>query len=282
MLVVITGLQRSGTTVVYELIARNNRAKAIYLYEPFNYGTFKHLQRFRTIIHSELEVTHDYDKVPPYLLKIMRKNSRWIESKKNPLLGKYWLLIIKELIKQFDNVVIKDVFLWIKLEDLLKEDNFADRSKIILTVRPFDDWFAAFKEWFNMQKREFERPFHEKLLKTFIAVRQCGINTISRVKRLPNVISYLIHKDHCPLEFKRLAKELGADLKRFSFDDFSRFLEAMYRKYLELLEKYKSLSNVMIVNLKELQQNPTEVAKDLENFLESKFTLSDVSLVKPI
>jgi len=64
--VIVTGLPRSGTTITYELIARNNHGNnVVYLYEPFTYIVYELFSRYGldAKLHDYLEVTHNYDRI---------------------------------------------------------------------------------------------------------------------------------------------------------------------------------------------------------------------------
>ena len=276
--VIITGLPRSGTTITYELIARNNRNKALYLYEPFTPILHDLLSRcgFNAKLHDQLEVTHDYDKVSNEIIESAReiaknllKNPKTIENNVSSF--------IKHLHNDSQNYVIKDLYIWMFIDKILSEIN---NVRIIFTLRNFNNLYNAFLKWY-INDISIQKRIHRSIER----VKKMSIKTmIKRIHKIPNVLK---------LWFMQPSTEwfygLAPYCKYFNFEvpntvdkeSLYKVLHDMYNIYINIVNKVSNRDNVYVLRLEELQKNPQNITNNLSNFIK-EFAIRDYSFIKPI
>jgi len=281
----ITGLPRSGTTITYELIARSNRGKALFLYEPFASPIFEYykIRGYFPKFHDYLDVTHDYDKLPNDILNLIINNNwliRYVKGKE-PYLGKYCFEILNKLNNLNHNIVIKDLYLWVITEDILK--HFKD-LKIIFTYREVDGLCKAFLKWF----RENPITFTQNVKTSLSKVKKYSIREIiTKLHKVPNVLKYILlnHKQRINYMYG-----LSPYVKYFNLEKPNKINEEtlvkvvkqvheVYKDFIKKIEN-KYSDRVFILKLEELQENPSHVVNKLNNFLKPIFEIRNYNIVK--
>ena len=286
--VIVTGLPRSGTTITYELIARNNRGKALFLYEPFSSHIFKHYKTHGVFpkLHDYLDVTHDYDKLPNDVLNVIINNDWLLEyvEDREPYLGKYCYEILNKLHALDKLVVIKDLYLWVITDELL---NKFKNLKIIFTFREVESLYNAFLKWYLV---DTSQTLTKRLRKSYDKIKKYDVKTIlHRFYRFINVLKYVLLGVKPDVKyFYGLSPYLKyfnlGNLDELNKETLRKIIKQIHSIYSEFVENIveKHSDKVFVVKLEELQENPVKVVHELSNFLKPDFEILDYLIIKKL
>ena len=202
--VIITSLPHTATSRVYQTLYTylNSRGRVYGIFEPFNYEPVSDFLTKGWHTHYRVGmISHDYNVLPPDLRDLISLNSLWLrewrerDNPEAPFLGRYWRVILERLDSLPLSFIVKDVFLWVKLEELV--DNYK-HARFIVPVRDLDSLQESFERlhgWaVNMFYRYFsgsgraEEPAGERLRVQLRRVYSRFMDIVSRVERRDNVL----------------------------------------------------------------------------------------------
>jgi len=278
--VIVTGLPRSGTTITYELIARNNRGKALYLYEPFTPVLHDLFQKYgvNATLHDQLDVTHDYGRIDGKIVEMCRETAYTLL--KNPKqIENNVLDVINYLHGDSRNYVIKDLYIWLFIDKILNKIN---NVKIVFTLRSFNGLYNAFMKWYVN-----DISFRKRVTRSIERVKKMSKKMlIKRIYRIFNVLKWWIIRKPS----HEWVYGLSPYCKYFNIvipnhvdsETLRKILHEIYNIYISIVEKVNTLDNVYILKLEELQENPSKVIHELNNFLKHDFEIINYSFVKKI
>lgn len=147
----ILGLPRTGTTYIYKYVCSKLK-NTLCLFEPFNGEVVSNYHSYGRHFHDKHgEVPSDYNKLPKGLFDKIYQNSLWInewrfkEKPSSKFLGNY-TEILSNLNDLREAIVIKDVVLWIVLQEIYENFN----SKFILTIPSYDIFLECMKKRYQL------------------------------------------------------------------------------------------------------------------------------------
>jgi len=278
--VIVTGLPRSGTTITYELIARNNRGKALYLYEPFTPVLHDLFQKYgvNATLHDQLDVTHDYGRIDGKIVEMCRETAYTLL--KNPKqIENNVLDVINYLHSDSRNYVIKDLYIWLFIDKILNKIN---NVKIVFTLRSFNGLYNAFMNWY-VNDISFRKRVHASIERVKKMSKKM---LIKRIYRIFNVLKWWIIRKPC----REWVYGLSPYCKYFNIaipnhvnsETLHKILQEVYNIYVSIVEKVNTLDNVYVLKLEELQEKTSKVIQELNNFLKPDFEIINYSFVKKI
>jgi len=161
--IMILGLPRTATTFVYNEVCRylKRLGSITCIFEPFNYEVMHNIVKTGRHFHDKAgEVIHDYNKLPKDIVMLIYENSKWlvdwIENEKptTPFLGSNWMKIVKTFNILFGNVVVKDVCLWVYLDQVVKA---LPGFHFILTRIDFETYYRKMLKRFHMIRNPLDK-----------------------------------------------------------------------------------------------------------------------------
>ena len=150
--VFIVSFPRTATSGVYVEVCRlmkNIFNDCLCIYEPFNHNVLSDIFTKGYHVHDRVgEIIHDYGKLPNFLKELIYENSKWAKKwkfKRESFLGNY-MEVLKELLELGKPLVLKDVYLWPKLPELV---NAFKNVLFIVTVRNREYVLNSYLRWFR-------------------------------------------------------------------------------------------------------------------------------------
>jgi len=281
----IIGYPRTGTTIVYQLIANAvKKLNWICIYEPFVYGARKRKLEGKPL-HDYLNVFDNSEKLGDLYWKIF-ENSKWcierLVKSDVPILGNY-LEILKELDSRVENVLIKDIYAWLRLGEIVSS---FPNCRFILTYASKEHIINEFlKIW---EKMKAKTSIFNKIMYLLKKIRQKGLKSLTKIKTGLEYLSTKVEDyEIAGLPISLFYKVLTED--KINYWDWKvrehwlNAVELTYNWYLSELSAISKaeLGNVMLVNLRNLQENPEKVCKKVSDFIGIDIT-SQIYLIKKV
>jgi len=244
---------RTASTHLYISLLRiyNDR---LGIFEPFNKDYLQGLKTSGKIIHDiEREVPHHYFSLNKSLLNLIFTNSAWLDAwisstcPEVPYLGWAWEEIVRDLASL--NVVLKDVYAWVRLREMLET---LPPSKVffIALVRDIDSIYNSFRKWLE------NNYMKNKLARIVRKARELGL--VEALKRFKRGIKILTHKSPAlsPLNIFSLGifyraiygyDDYIASVRKVNEDVLKQVLGKVYRHYVKLVtECAKKYDNILV------------------------------------
>lgn len=253
----IVSFPRTATTGLYvklcEKLKMKLNSKCLCIYEPFNYNVLEDIFKKGKHVHDRVgKVPHDYNRLPDRLRKLIYENSKWSlvwGGRKENFLG-CWFEVIEELRNLGKTVVLKDVYLWVKLKTLCEK--YSD-TLFIITVREPQYVYNSFLRWFK------NRTLTSQVAKKLTVVKEKPLKLLNIYKVVVNVKEVLKkRRTIAPRHLLGLGDFYryfyGENSLQFKFFTSEKLLKTVftevYNVFLHEVSKLKHRNNVHIVEFK--------------------------------
>ena len=247
--VFIVSFPRTATTGVYDKVCR--LCKSIFndclcIYEPFNHNVLSDIFNKGYHVHDRVgEIIHDYGRLPNYLKKLIYENSKWSKTwgfERNKFLGNY-VEVIEELRKLGKPLVLKDVYLWVKLHELVRK--YKD-TLFVVTVRNKQYVLNSFLRWYR------ERTLKQQVRRKASLVKRKPYNIFNPVKVWKHLRSMIklaksIKEEHMLGLGEFYIYFYGYSIPRLKGEELLKYyLDKDYDVFLNIVSKIENCGNVYV------------------------------------
>jgi len=278
MLIIIVGLPRTGTTIVYKILyeaLKQLSSSALCLYEPLTPHIAANVHEVTQITDHEIKDLHtDYPLLPREVLDYLASNADWYYRYDPRCYTQYYVFarkFLEMLLSLGKPVLVKDLYLPLFLEDLVRE--LGDKVKVIATWRSFESWARAIYRW---------SPRTLRVRKSISKIRRAGLSYIlRRATRLVNVVKWWVYR--IPPPYLHGLRPYLVHIGRLRLPVRKCDLEYLYKYwYLPRIWDLEKRYDIFLVRLEELQEEPEKVVCKLSRFLNIEIPLSVTRHVRKI
>ncbi len=249
--VTVAGFPRTATTRLYKEIG--NTLRVLRIFEPFN-GEVVHQILIRKEEHyhdREGLIEHDYFRLPEHLRFMLQENSSWIfdwvsyEKPSTVFLGGWFWNILYHLDRLEEPVLVKDVYAWVKLKDLIEA---FPRCRFVVTVRDMESIYRSLCRWYENRRTRAYKYILRKLPRIYKLFLPGGLHRLKEAKaKIEHELKPLQSSNMLGIGLFYRYFNGGVPEGRPSKKLLREMLQDVYARYLGIVGAIEGHDNILVV-----------------------------------